>query len=79
MTYRISVDTGGTFTDVVVAGEDGNLVLGKALTDRERAFESIRGGLRGVVEDLGTNLPNLLKETSIIIYGTTRATNAIIE
>lgn len=79
MTYRISVDTGGTFTDVVVAGEDGNLILGKALTDRERAFESIRGCLAGVVEDLNTNLTNLLKETSIIIYGTTRSTNAIIE
>ncbi|SVC50179.1 uncharacterized protein METZ01_LOCUS303033, partial [marine metagenome] len=30
MSYRIAVDTGGTFTDVVVADERGALIVGKA-------------------------------------------------
>ena len=38
MTYRISVDTGGTFTDVVVADEAGQLRIGKALTSPQRAL-----------------------------------------
>ena len=34
MPYRISVDTGGTFTDVVVTDSDGRFTVGKALTDK---------------------------------------------
>ena len=45
MGFRISVDTGGTFTDVVVADETGVLHLAKAPTDLERAFQSIEDGL----------------------------------
>ena len=38
MTYRISVDTGGTFTDVVVTDETGRFTVSKALTDKKRAL-----------------------------------------
>ena len=41
MAYRIAIDTGGTFTDLVLADERGGLVLGKSLTTYERIF----GGL----------------------------------
>ena len=34
--YRIGIDTGGTFTDVVVGDATGILSVGKALTTRER-------------------------------------------
>jgi len=40
MGFRISVDTGGTFTDVIVADERGALHLAKAPTDLGRAFQS---------------------------------------
>ena len=36
--YRISVDTGGTFTDVVVADSAGHLHIGKAGTTPEHAY-----------------------------------------
>jgi hypothetical protein len=39
MVYRISVDTGGTFTDVVVAAADGSLTIGKAMTTPHRPFQ----------------------------------------
>ena len=32
MGFRISVDTGGTFTDMVLVDEEGNFHVGKALT-----------------------------------------------
>jgi N-methylhydantoinase A len=79
MGYRISVDTGGTFTDVVVTDGRGGFLLGKALTDRERAFESIRAGLADVAEQNGASVEALLGEADMFIYGTTRATNAIVE
>ena len=38
MGYRIAIDTGGTFTDVVLADEERNFLLGKAPTDNQRIF-----------------------------------------
>lgn len=79
MSYRISVDTGGTFTDVVVAAPDGQTRIGKALTTIDRAFDGIRPGLGQVAEELGLTVRELLERTSHFAYGTTRATNAIVE
>ncbi len=62
MTYRISIDTGGTFTDVVVADEAGTIRIGKALTNRERAYESIREGLAQVALELGVGVDHVQAE-----------------
>ena len=77
--FRISVDTGGTFTDVVVAGPDGTLHVAKAPTDLERAFQSIEAGLAQLAPDLGLSVAELLGAADAFTYGTTRATNAIVE
>jgi N-methylhydantoinase A len=53
MTYRISVDTGGTFTDIVVSDEQGRLELGTAPPTRARAYEGLREGIGQVAERLG--------------------------
>ena len=79
MPYRISVDTGGTFTDVVVTDESGQFTVGKALTDKQRAFNSIKSGLAVAAEDLGLSVDALLGDTAVFLYGTTRATNGIVE
>src|SRR6185312_15009915 len=79
MGFRISVDTGGTFTDVVVADEAGALHLAKAPTDLERAFQSIEDGLEQLAPELGLSVAELLARTDVFTYGTTRATNAIVE
>jgi N-methylhydantoinase A len=79
MGFRVSVDTGGTFTDVVVADEEGVLHLAKAPTDLDRAFQSIEEGLAQLAPRLGVTVPELLARTDVFTYGTTRATNAIVE
>lgn len=79
MTYRISVDTGGTFTDVVVTDSAGGFTIGKALTDSTHAFAGIAAGLAVAAEQLGTTASLLLADTSMFLYGTTRATNGIVE
>ena len=79
MSYRISVDTGGTFTDVVVASDDGELHIAKAHTTSERAFEGIGNALAAIAEELGVERPELLEQARQFTYGTTRATNAIVE
>jgi N-methylhydantoinase A len=79
MGFRISVDTGGTFTDVVVADEEGVLHLAKAPTDLERAFQSIENALEQLAPELELGVGELLARTDVFTYGTTRATNAIVE
>ena len=79
MPFRISVDTGGTFTDVVVTDATGRFIIGKALTDRQRAFASIEAGLAVAAEQLGITAAALLRDTTVFLYGTTRATNGIVE
>lgn len=79
MGYRISVDTGGTFTDIMVLNETtGTLHIGKALTTPGRIFDGMREAIGVVAEELGLPTQQLLKETGILIYGTTRATNAVV-
>jgi N-methylhydantoinase A len=77
--YTISVDTGGTFTDVVVADSTGGLTLAKALTRKERAFLAVSEALEEISERLGVSKERLIAETVRFNYGTTRSTNAIVE
>ncbi len=74
MAYRISVDTGGTFTDVVVVDDRGQLRIGKALTTPRRAFEGISAALDNVAPEFGLTASALLADTETFTYGTTRAT-----
>lgn len=76
--WRISVDTGGTFTDVVVADSEGHFTIGKALTTPERIFSGLRAAIANAAEALGLTSEAVLARTSILIYGTTCATNAIV-
>ncbi|GAB4066780.1 hydantoinase/oxoprolinase family protein [Ancylobacter sonchi] len=78
MAYRISVDTGGTFTDVIVSDGAGGFVIGKALTTRSRIFLGMRDAIEAAAMQLDIPLGKLLAEADLLIYGTTRATNAIV-
>lgn len=78
MTYRVSVDTGGTFTDVVVTSDRGDVVIGKALTTHERVFKGITTAINVAAEQLNTTADQLLRDTNVFIYGTTRAINAVV-
>jgi N-methylhydantoinase A len=78
MKFRVSVDTGGTFTDVVVSDENGAFTIGKALTTPDRIFSGMRAAISAAAEELGMSIAELLADTTLLIYGTTRATNAIV-
>ncbi len=79
MSYRITVDTGGTFTDVVLSDPDGRFVVGKSPTTPKRAFDGVRGGLEVIAEQLDRSVAEILADTSLFVYSTTRSTNAILE
>lgn len=78
MMFRISVDTGGTFTDVIVSDGKTSMTIGKALTTHGRIFNGMREAMENAASQLAMTLEELLDKTSLLTYGTTRSTNAIV-
>lgn len=79
MTYRIGIDVGGTFTDVVAIAADGRTTVAKAPTTTDDQSRGVLDGLRDLAGRLGLELPGLLGQCSQIVHGTTVATNALLE
>ncbi len=76
MTYRLGVDVGGTFTDILLVNEDSGDTF-RAKTSSTPADQSI-GVIRGmgqVCELAGIDLA----QVGDVLHGTTVATNAILE
>ena len=78
-TYRIGVDVGGTFTDVVCVASDGVTTLAKASSTPADQSEGVVAGLGVLADRLGLPLADLLARTERIVHGTTVATNALLE
>jgi len=76
--YRIAVDTGGTFTDVVVDSNNGDMAVGKALTTYDRVFTGFEASVRRAAESVGWSGDEVLRNADVIVYGTTHATNAVL-
>jgi len=76
--YRIAVDTGGTFTDVVVGSSTGDMAVGKALTTYDRVFTGFEASVRRAAESVGWSGDDVLRNADVIVYGTTHATNAVL-
>ena len=74
--YRIGIDVGGTFTDVVLVDEDtGAGVVAKVLNEPGRKAETVVRGVQQVLADANISP----KQVSLIGHGTTIATNAVLE
>ena len=72
--YRVGVDVGGTFTDVVLE-HDGVLTTAKVLTTPNAPDDAALAG----VDDVLTRARVDPAAVGLLIHGTTLATNAIIE
>lgn len=73
--YRVGLDIGGTFTDLVLAHESGDLRWHKVLTTPRSPAD---GALRGLAE-LCAGAGIGLAQVGAVIHATTLVTNAIIE
>jgi N-methylhydantoinase A len=76
---RFGVDTGGTFTDLVIEGLPGGLRFFKRPTTRTDPVRGLLDVIGAAAADLGTDPQALLARGDMFIHGTTRATNAIVE
>src|SRR3954470_9976534 len=76
MSYRLGVDVGGTFTDVLLV-EEGSGATWRAKTASTPADQAVGvlNGVGKVCADAGIEL----REIAQVLHGTTVATNAILE
>ena len=73
--YRVGIDIGGTFTDMLLVGEDGTAIIGKTLTTPGDPSLAVEDALRPALEN-GTVKTGA---RGTLIHGTTLVTNALIE
>jgi len=74
-TYRVGVDIGGTFTDIVLLGQDGTIHTAKISSSVGNYAAAIVEGLAQLFRETGLD-GKVLEE---IRHGTTVASNAILE
>lgn len=79
MGYRLGIDTGGTFTDLVLVGEDGGWELFKTPSTPDDPPLAIRRGIDLIAEALQIATERFLHDCDLIIHGTTVALNALIQ
>jgi N-methylhydantoinase A len=75
---RFAVDTGGTFTDLLVEQDDGSLSMHKAATTPDDPIRGVIDSLKVAAEAFDMPLADMLGQGSLFVHGTTRAINAII-
>lgn len=75
VTYRVGVDIGGTFTDIVLLGSDGTIHTKKISSSVGNYAQAIVDGLSEVFRETGLD-GGAIEE---IRHGTTVASNAILE
>jgi N-methylhydantoinase A len=77
--YRIGVDVGGTFTDLVAVDELGKTTLAKVPSTPDDPSIGVLDGLQLLADTLGLGRAAMLAETERVVHGTTVATNALLE
>ena len=73
--FRVGIDIGGTFTDIVLMGADGRLITRKVSTTADDYVRAITRGLEDAFAESGLSPSSVVE----VVHGTTVATNAILE
>jgi N-methylhydantoinase A len=75
--WRLAVDIGGTFTDVVLLdGASGRVVVDKTLTTPSAPLDGVRTGVTQLLAKAGVRPAEIARP---IVHATTLVTNALIE
>jgi len=78
--YRVGMDSGGTFTDIVVLDlERKEWKLYKILSQHHNPSAVLHGALEKASAGAGVSVPEFVDLTEMIVIGTTVATNALLQ
>ncbi|WP_256760108.1 hydantoinase/oxoprolinase family protein [Cohnella sp. WQ 127256] len=78
MSYIVAVDSGGTFSDCVVIGDNGKMWTGKSPSTPPNFEQGVIESVRDAASVMGIELRELLNQTTLFSHGTTVATNALL-
>ena len=79
MMFRIGVDVGGTYTDLVATDETGRTVFAKSPSTPADQSIGVMAGLEELARRLNVSRAEMLAATDRLVHGTTVATNALLE
>ena len=79
MSYIVTSDMGGTFTDVVVNEKSGSVQAFKALTTPSDPTQGVMAGIQLAAAHYNLDLGAFLDRTDAFIHGSTIATNTLIQ
>ncbi|HWP58016.1 MAG TPA: hydantoinase/oxoprolinase family protein [Candidatus Acidoferrales bacterium] len=71
--YRVGIDIGGTFTDLLLVADDGSSIIEKTLTTPADPGAAVEAALSAALSERS------LGGRGMLIHGTTLVTNALIE
>ncbi len=77
--WRIGVDVGGTFTDMVLRDVGGGLCVFKAPSVPADPSQGVMAVLERAAVELAMGIPELLANCALFFHGSTVATNTILE
>src|SRR5215475_13406163 len=77
--YKVGIDVGGTFTDIVVQGVSGHIEHGKVQSIPGNESQAVLNALVLMAERKGVVLREFLADVKVINFGTTVATNAMLQ
>src|SRR5438477_7981267 len=79
MGFRVGVDVGGTFTDLICVTPAGEIVLDKTPTTLDDQSTGVMNGLEQLADHFGIELAAFCRDLDILVHGTTTADNTMIE
>jgi N-methylhydantoinase A len=77
--YRVGVDVGGTFTDLICVTPSGEIVLDKTPTTLDDQSTGVMNGLEDLAARFGVSTSEFCGALDLVVHGTTTGDNTMIE
>ncbi|MER8457712.1 hydantoinase/oxoprolinase family protein [Mesorhizobium sp. M1300] len=78
-TWRIGIDVGGTFTDVVAVGSRSGIRIHKTASTPDDPSVGVLAGVSALADTQGLTIREFLSACTHFVHGTTVATNTLLE
>lgn len=79
MSFRVAIDTGGTFIDGVCYSQEGDIVFTKVPTSPENLINGFESCLASLAAEKSMDIRDFLGEVTTLIHGTTYGLNLVHE
>lgn len=77
--YRLGIDVGGTFTDLLCVTPAGDVLLDKAPTTPDDQSRGVMHGIHQLADHFGCSIESFCRQLEIVVHGTTTADNTMIQ